>query len=155
MNKQQSSPIVVVDDDFEYLDLVVEILTRAGYGCLGFTSARAAVTHIAQSPVALVITDIFMPELDGFEMLHFFRRALPDVPIITLSGEGRMTKDFYLECTKHLGAVAALRKPFDPDALTAIVARHVGHRASKSASDGLLKSEQQPPTFREPQNAKT
>ena len=154
MNEQAPPPIVVVDDDFDHLEFVVVTLTRAGYRCLGFTSARAAFTHITQNPVALVITDIFMPEMDGFEMLRFFRRALPDVPVITLSGEGRMTKDFYLECTKHLGAVAALRKPFDPAALTAIVAQHVGHHANKSASDSPLKSEQLPTTFRETQNAK-
>ena len=155
MDKHQQPPIVVVDDDFEHLDLVVETLTRASYRCLGFTSARDALIYITQSPVDLVVTDIFMPEMDGFEMLRTLRLAHPDLRIITLSGEGRMTKDFYLGCAMRLGAVAALRKPFDPNALIEIVAQHVGHGANKSATEGLLQSAQQQPHSRETGNAKT
>jgi DNA-binding NtrC family response regulator len=154
MNKQEPSPIVVVDDDPEYLYLVIKTLTRAGYRCLGFTSARNAFTHIIQSPVDLVITDIYMPEMDGFEMLRSLRRTRRNVPVITVSGEGRMTKGFDLDCARKLGAVAVLRKPFDPDALTAIVARYVGHSANKTASNTVLQTEQQP-HFEETKNAKT
>ncbi len=155
MNSQKPSPIVVVDDDFDHLDLVIETLKRRGYRCLGFTGARAAFAYITQCPVDLVITDIFMPDMDGFEMLRLLRRAQPNLPVVTLSGEGRLTKDFYLNCAKNLGAVAALRKPFHPDELTAIVAQHVGQGATLAASNPPLQTEQLQPHFRETQHAKT
>lgn len=142
MSEQEPSPIIVVDDDFEHLTMVSALLTHAGYHCLSFSSACDARNYIDQNPVDLVITDIFMPDMDGFEMLRTIREVRPGVAVITVSGEGRMPNVFYLECAMQLGAVAALRKPFDPNALIAIVTRHVGHRAYKSPSNSLLQTEQ-------------
>lgn len=121
MTKLQSLPIVAIDDDEEHLAYVTALLARFGRDSRGFTNARDAVAFMKESRVELVITDIFMPDMDGFELLRTLSAAFPHVAVVTLSGEGRMTKDFYLECAQHLGAVAALRKPFDPDALRRIV----------------------------------
>jgi DNA-binding NtrC family response regulator len=121
MTKLQSSPIVAIDDDAEHLAYVTALVTRMGRPCLGFATAREAIAFMKANRVELVITDIFMPDMDGFELLRALSTTFPQVPVVTLSGEGRMTKDFYLECAQHLGAVAALRKPFDPDALRRIV----------------------------------
>lgn len=125
MTAQESPPIIAIDDDIEHLAYVAALLTRAGYRCVSFTSARDAIAYLEKNRAELVITDIFMPDMDGFELLNTIRRAFPDVTVITLSGEGRITKDFYLECAKHLGAVASFRKPLDPQALRAIVAQYL------------------------------
>jgi len=142
MSDQEPLPIIVVDDDVEHLALVNAVLARAGYRSLGFSSARDALNYVNQNRVALVITDIFMPEMDGFELLRAIRLTLPNVCVITLSGEGRMTTDFYLECAMRLGAIAILRKPFDPDALTSVVAQYLEHRTGKSASEIPLQTDQ-------------
>jgi len=134
MTKPTSSPIVVIDDDAEHLVYVTTLLTRIGKHCLGFTSGRDALSYLRNNRVALVVTDIFMPDMDGFELLRALSTAFPEVPVVTLSGEGRMTKDFYLECARHLGAVAALRKPFDPDALREIIEEHTKRDAGKSGN---------------------
>lgn len=123
MTKPQYLPIVAIDDDEEHLAYVTALLTRFGRDSRGFTNARDAIAFMKENRVELVITDIFMPDMDGFELLRVLSAAFPHVAVVTLSGEGRMTKDFYLECAQHLGAVAALRKPFDPDALLQIVER--------------------------------
>lgn len=123
MTKLQSFPIVAIDDDEEHLAYVTALLTRFGRTSRGFTNARDAIAFMKENRVELVITDIFMPDMDGFELLRALSAAFPHVAVVTLSGEGRMTKDFYLECAQHLGAVAALRKPFDPDALFQVVER--------------------------------
>ena len=134
----QSLPIVVIDDDEEHLAYVTALLTRMGRACLGFASAREAIAFMKGNRVAFVITDIFMPDMDGFELLRALRTAFPAVAVVTLSGEGRMTKDFYLECAQHLGAAAALRKPFDPDALRRIIERLAPREAvaAKDRPDG-------------------
>jgi DNA-binding NtrC family response regulator len=124
MTKPESLPVVIIDDDSEHLAYVTALVTRMGHGCLGFTNAREALAYLDKNRTELVITDIFMPDMDGFELLRALSTKFPDVAVVTLSGEGRMTKDFYLECARHLGAVAALRKPFDPDALRGIVEQH-------------------------------
>jgi DNA-binding NtrC family response regulator len=144
MDTEHSSSIVVIDDDIDHLSYVTTLLTRAGYACVSFSNARDALAHMKLNQAALVVTDIFMPDMDGFELLRALHRVLPAVPVVTLSGEGRMTKDFYLECAEHLGAVATLRKPFDPEALCLIVARYatlrvvpiVSHPASKGRASG-------------------
>ncbi len=133
MSAQSPSPIVVIDDDFEHLAYVSALLTRTNYHCLAFTSARDALTYLKRSPVDLVITDIFMPEMDGFEMLRAIREAHHNVAVITLSGEGRLTRDFYLKCATELGAVATFRKPLEPDAFCAAVARLAGVSGALSA----------------------
>ena len=134
MTKLQSLPIVAIDDDEEHLAYVTALLARTGRDSLGFTSARDAIAFMKENPVELVITDIFMPDMDGFELLRALSAAFPHVAVVTLSGEGRMTKDFYLECAQHLGAVAALRKPFDPDALTRIVEQFAPREAAAPRS---------------------
>jgi len=126
-------PVVVIDDDAEHLAYVTTLLTRTGYSCLGFSSARDALAYLDKNRTGLVITDIFMPEMDGFELLRALHAKYPDVAVVTLSGEGRMTKDFYLECARHLGAVAALRKPFEPHALSQIVEQHMARNGDKTS----------------------
>lgn len=126
MNEARTVQIVVIDDDSHHLDYVVTLLRRAHHACVGFTDARAALDYMKKAQVALVITDIFMPGMDGFEILRTIRSLFPRVFVVTLSGEtlsgeSKMTEDFYLDCTMHLGAVAALRKPFEPEDLRTIV----------------------------------
>jgi CheY-like chemotaxis protein len=132
MTNLPSSPIVIIDDDAEHLAYVTTLLTRTGHSCLGFTNARNALSYLAKNRAELVVTDIFMPDMDGFELLRALRANFPAVAVITLSGEGRMTKDFYLECAQHLGAVAALRKPFEPDTLCQIVEQHAARSDGKT-----------------------
>jgi len=131
-------PIVAIDDDEEHLAYVTTLVTRMGRHCVGFANAREAIAFMKGNRVELVITDIFMPDMDGFELLRALSTAFPEVGVVTLSGEGRMTKDFYLECAQHLGAVAALRKPLDPDALRRIVEQFASGDAvaTRGRSDG-------------------
>jgi DNA-binding NtrC family response regulator len=152
MTKPQSSTVVVIDDDAEHLAYVTSLLTRTGHNCLGFTNARNALAYLAQNVAELVVTDIFMPDMDGFELLRALRTKYPAVAVVTLSGEGRMTTDFYLECAQHLGAVAALRKPFEPDTLCQIVEQHVTRNGDRTNDP---KAGKQPPTNIKEQRGET
>jgi len=121
MPSRPRAHIVAIDDDVEHLLYVTTLLTRAQYDCISFTNTRSALAHMHERHADLVIADLFMPEMDGFETLAAIRGAFPDAAVLMLSGCGRMEEGFYLECAKHLGAVAVLRKPFEPEELRRIV----------------------------------
>ena len=94
------------------------LLDRVGYECRAFASARHALSFMKDNKVELVIADIFMPEMDGFELLRVVQRRSPPIPVVMLSGGDRHGGgDFFLNCTRRLGAIAALKKPLDVDAL--------------------------------------
>jgi CheY-like chemotaxis protein len=63
-------------------------------------------------PASLLVTDIFMPNKEGIETIRDFRAEFPNVPIIAMSGGGRLKRHGSLSTAKALGAAAILRKPF-------------------------------------------
>src|SRR5689334_13146934 len=122
MQNTTVAPIVVIEDHPEYLDYLATLLRRAGYAVAPFTAASAAVQFLQRHPASIVITDVFMPEMDGFEVLRQVRRLFPTVPIIAMSGDGPSKGPMFLDAMRHLGACAALAKPIDPEALLAAIA---------------------------------
>jgi len=114
--------VVLIDDQHDHLAYMTALLRRHGYDGIGFTSARDALEHINTHKVDLVIADVFMPDMDGFELLRFIQRRSVPIPVVTLSGgDRRGGGDFFLKCTRRLGAVAALRKPLDVEALLVVL----------------------------------
>ena len=97
-------------------------LSSAGYGVNVATDAIAAGYMVLRSPPDLIITDISMPHMSGFEFVAALKadKALPYIPVIFLTsmeeGEHR---------GKELGAVGYLTKPVRADRLLALVAQHV------------------------------
>ncbi len=121
----QSPPptIVVIDDDADYLAFLTALLLRAGYTCRGFGRAQAALEYIRANSVAVVVTDIFMPETDGIEVLGAIRRESPATAVIALSGSDQQYRRIYLNLMQVLGALCELTKPIDPEGLLAAVER--------------------------------
>ncbi|HWE75179.1 MAG TPA: response regulator [Stellaceae bacterium] len=114
--------IVLIDDQRDHLAYMTTLLARHGYSSAGFASARDALDHIENHQVDLVIADVFMPDMDGFELLRILQRRSAPIPVVTLSGGDRRGHgDFFLRCTRLLGAVATLRKPLHVDALLVIL----------------------------------
>jgi CheY-like chemotaxis protein len=65
----------------------------------------------------VLITDIFMPDCDGFEAIDAFRRAYPGTRIIAMSGDARLAQHEYLAAAALIGVDATLKKPFQTDSL--------------------------------------
>jgi DNA-binding response OmpR family regulator len=74
-----------------------------------------------QPSPAVGVTDIIMPEQDGIGVIMAMRRERPGVKIIAMSGGGRVGKSDFLTIAKKLGADAVIDKPFDVDALVALI----------------------------------
>jgi DNA-binding response OmpR family regulator len=76
--------ILVVDDDEDIRSLLRELLARAGYRVEEAANGRAALRQLFETPPALVLLDVSMPELDGYQTLERIR-DLSDVPVIMLT----------------------------------------------------------------------
>jgi DNA-binding response OmpR family regulator len=79
--------VLVVDDDDDIRLLLEELLRGAGYGVETANDGRAALRAFHANPADLVVLDLSMPELDGFETLERLR-DLSDVPVILLTARG-------------------------------------------------------------------
>jgi CheY-like chemotaxis protein len=73
-------------------------------------------------PAEVLVTDLFMPERDGFETLQAFRKNFPRTRIIVISGDTRRIRGDYLETAQMVGADAVLRKPVAPAELMRVIA---------------------------------
>lgn len=63
--------------------------------------------------VDVVITDIFMPEVEGIELITILKSMSPEIPIVAMSGGGRLNSTDYLMTAEDLGAAAVFEKPLD------------------------------------------
>ena len=105
--------ILVIDDDRLYLSIVREILEDAKHQVLETTSGVEAIELYCERNPAIVITDIFMPRMDGNEVIRTLRGLNAAVGIIAVSAGGAFYDIDFLETAKKLGADAILRK-LDP-----------------------------------------
>ena len=78
--------ILVVDDDRNLLDLLDETLTTIGFDAQGAAEGFAALEKLKQKQFNLVITDIRMPGMDGFELLREIRKSYPGLPVLFITG---------------------------------------------------------------------
>ena len=117
--------IVVIEDHPDYLQYLTTLLRRAGYRVAGYEAATIAMRHLADDPASLIITDVFMPNMDGFEVLRELKRLGRDIPVIAVTGiEPRHAR--FLDAMRHMGARAGFTKPIDAEALLAAVAGLIG-----------------------------
>ncbi len=114
--------ILVVDDDESLRELLRLHLSAAGYEVLVAADAIAAGYMVLRAPPDLIITDVNMPHMDGFEFIAALKAdtTLPKIPVIFLTSS---------EDDDHrgsqLGAVGYVTKPVRADRLLSLVAKHV------------------------------
>ena len=122
------NPILIVDDEAAIAMLVRRILTEAGYRCQAVTDSRAAADLLEKNRYDLVLLDVMMPHLDGYDLLAYLRPT--GTPCIFITA-----KDAVAERVRGLnsGADDYIVKPFAPPELLARVEgllRHTGRRAA-------------------------
>ena len=116
------SPILVVDDDAQVLEVVSEMLRLEGYDVRVAENGRKAVEQLQQGRFDLVITDLIMPDKEGLETIADIRKHKADMPIIAISGGGRIGPSDHLQFARFIGANATLAKPFGRQELITTVA---------------------------------
>jgi CheY-like chemotaxis protein len=109
--------VLVVDDELPIREFLADALTGAGYAVRTAPNGRAALAAVETDPPDLVLSDVFMPELDGWSLAAELRRRFPTVQVVLTSA---YHPDF------PVGRIRFIPKPFDLDTLLAIVADATG-----------------------------
>jgi DNA-binding response OmpR family regulator len=118
--------ILLVDDDVQLARSIAELLRRHGYEVALAHQGKAAMKYLATSRVALVISDIFMPDCDGIELLALVGSLNPAPPLLAMSGSSTTRVTGMLKIAAALGAARTLPKPFEPSVLLALVRELIG-----------------------------
>jgi CheY-like chemotaxis protein len=126
MARANSARIVVIDDHPEHLDYLATLLRRAGYEVTAHTAAADAMDALKRWPAHLVVTDVFMPHMDGFEVLRTLKLHYPELPLIAIGGAFAPGGQSMLPFMRKLGASDTFTKPIDTAALLKSVATLVG-----------------------------
>jgi UDP-3-O-[3-hydroxymyristoyl] N-acetylglucosamine deacetylase len=118
-----SETILVVDDEENIRHTLRGVLADEGFDVLEAPNGRRALELLAHTAPRLAIVDVWMPEVDGIELVERMRAQAPGVPIIVISGHGTIETAVRVI---RLGAFDYLEKPFPLDALLNVVGRALG-----------------------------
>lgn len=129
--------ILIVDDDPRLRDLLRLAMERAGFGVVTAADGQAALVHAAREAPDLIVLDVGLPEMDGFECCRRIR-ATSEVPILFLTArDDEIDRILGLE----LGGDDYVTKPFSPREVVARV-RAILKRASRPATADRLETRQ-------------
>lgn len=127
--------ILVVDDSASAREQVQSILSAAGFRVIAAPGGKHAILVLHKRTIDLIITDVYMPEGDGLEVIRSARAICPQTPILVMSGAtGAMDM---LKVAKCLGASATLVKPFSRAELLEAVDRILGVSGSTPAKQAV------------------
>ncbi len=105
---------LLVDDEEEFLETMLKRLKKRNLDVVGVHSGEAALEHIRQEHVDIVVLDVRMRGMDGIEVLRTIKRGFPLIEVIMLTGHANM--EVALD-GMELGAFDYLMKPVDIDEL--------------------------------------
>jgi DNA-binding response OmpR family regulator len=109
--------ILVIDDEQLLRSTVVMILTRAGFTVVEASDGQAGIAMFHKNPPDIVLTDIFMPNRDGIEIIKELKHSSPLTKIIAMTGGGKLRMMEIASAAQVLGADYVLDKPFDSESL--------------------------------------
>jgi len=120
--------ILLVDDETRMLDLLSLYLTPLGYKCVKQTSALEAISYLDENHADIILLDVMMPEMDGWEACREIRKEW-DIPVIMLTA--RSEKPDIVKGLK-IGADDYVTKPFDEGELIARIEAVLRRNSGKS-----------------------
>ena len=114
--------ILIVDDEEMVRTTLRNMLTRAGHDVIESSDGREALMACEQVVPDLILLDLYMPEMDGFEVMTALRKSSPNVKLLAITGGSRYGwTDRLVDMASKLGAADVLLKPFtDEDVLQAV-----------------------------------
>lgn len=114
--------VLVVDDSESIREVVSYTLENEGYSVLRGVNGRDALDQCNHNIIDLVITDLYMPEMDGLEFIRTVRsfQQYKHIPILFLTTESQLSKKTE---AKEAGATGWIVKPFVPEKLIGVVRR--------------------------------
>ena len=128
---KKCATVMVVDDEETVLNLVQRTLEKAGYNVVTATNGKEALDKVLRGGIGLILLDIRMPGLDGFQVLGLIRQH-SNIPVIMLTG---LVEETSLRDALNNGADDYITKPFKPRELVARIEaklRRAGWKLRKS-----------------------
>jgi len=126
--------ILLLDDDALFRQYLTALLKRAGYDVHAYSNGSEALKLIEIERFDAVITDLYMPHVDGIEIVCAVKRHSPSIPVIGISGGPMGSRDPCRTAMTVLGAHAMLTKPIDATAFFAVL-RHAVLSTARSAAE--------------------
>ncbi len=124
--------IYVVDDEPDMVELLATVLRGEGHEVETYTDGRAALARVLEEPPELLLLDLMMPDLDGFELLKLLRLDARGRNVVVLVVSARTGHRAQLE-TLQLGANAYIYKPFSPRELAGQVRQLLAEREGSTS----------------------
>lgn len=118
--------ILVIDDEPIIREYVRHVLSTEGHEVFEAGDGAAALATLEGHPAEVVVTDLYMPGMDGLEFARVLRRGTSRPAVVAMSGGGFGRQADVLDAATSLGAVAKLSKPFSQEQLLLAVDRALG-----------------------------
>ena len=113
--------ILIIEDDDEVRNLVKRVLIKEGHEIFEAADGVLGVSVFRKTDPDIVISDIVMPNQDGFETIEEILTIEPNTKIIVISGGGTRSPERHFKHAKDIGAIKTLAKPFTPPDLVKVV----------------------------------
>lgn len=128
--------VLIIDDDPAVRATMEIVLKRDSHAVILADNGRKGLQLLQAGQFDLLIVDLFMPDMDGLEIVGHVRKSRSELPIIVISGHytGTGPAPDFLQMATKLGAVYSLQKPFRPAELLTAVSKCLDPPASASAS---------------------
>jgi two-component system, cell cycle sensor histidine kinase and response regulator CckA len=116
-----TAPVLVVEDEPQVRELIRLVLVRAGHEVVAVPGPHAALASLNRQPaISLMLVDVVMPEMDGYDLVAEARKISPAIHVVFMSAFARDT-------TRHPNGDDFLAKPFTVESLTGIVENALSH----------------------------
>lgn len=135
--KAHRGRVLVVEDETYVRESLVAILRDCGFEAEPASSVAEAVDALARSPIDVVLSDLRMPEADGYELVRRFGVEYPELPVVILTGHGTVASA--VDCLRA-GASDYILKPAEPEALEVVLERAMSSRSLRRELRYLRKS---------------
>jgi PAS domain S-box-containing protein len=127
--------VLVVDDDLGICQSVQEILEAAGCQVVTANDGAAGLRCVESMPLDVVLSDVVMPEMDGYELYTAVRKTHPELPVLMMTGF-HYDRDHVIKRSRLRGLEGVIfKKPVDPGRLIQVIHETVVARAAKSETD--------------------
>lgn len=113
--------VLVIEDDEDFRQLTLRWFKSCGIEAEGAANGARGLAAQRARPADVIVTDIFMPEMEGIETIHDLRKEFPDAKIIAMSGRDPMVKFDVFQVAREVGALRTFKKPFRFEDLVAAV----------------------------------
>jgi putative nucleotidyltransferase with HDIG domain len=132
--------VLIVDDDTLVRDTLRFVLEDAGYDVWATAHGADALAVLESQPIDIVLSDIFMPGMNGFDLLKQIRQRRPDVPVILVTGFGNI--EMARQALKE-GATDFITKPYNVHEIPILIERNLTRHTLESSRTRDLQEEVQ------------